>query len=112
MVCRNAAASSGQNLADRGVAQHGVQASDPRGQLVRRAPAAGALDRFDGVANAVDAVADGVRKIAIQQEKFQNAVGREIGCIHLAIGFERGATAEQPYQFKILVAGVVALLLH
>ena len=101
---------AGQDLGDGGVAQHGVQPADARGQLVGRTPAAGALDGFDGVANAVDAIADGMRKIAIEQEEFQNAVGREIGCVDLAVGFKRSATTEQAYQFKILVTGVDALV--
>ena len=67
---------AGQDFADGGVAQHGVQTADARGELVGRAPAAGALDGFDGVANAVDAIADGMREIAIEQQEFENAIGR------------------------------------
>ena len=53
MVCRKCAGIAGENLADGGKAEHGVQPADGRNQLVRRAAAAGALNRFDGVADAV-----------------------------------------------------------
>jgi hypothetical protein len=72
------------------------------------AAAAGALNGFDGVADAVDAVANGVRKVAIEQQELENAVGRKIGGVDLAVGLERRATAQQAHQFKILVAGVRA----
>ena len=58
---------------------------------------------------AVDAIANGVRKIAIEQQELQNAVGREVGRIHLAIGFKRSAATQQPNQFEILVAGAIGL---
>ena len=53
------------------------------------------LDRLDGLANAVDGVADGVRKVAIEQKEFEDAVGCEIGCVDLAVGLEGRATAQQ-----------------
>ena len=104
--CRRIA---GQNFADGGVAEHGVQPADARGELVRRAAAAGALDGFNGVADAVDAVADGVGKVAIEQQKLENAVGSKIGGVHLAVGFERRAAAQQADQLEVLIAGVLAL---
>ena len=79
---------AGQDLRNVGVAQLRVQAADHGGQFFRSAAAAVALDRFDGVSNAVYRVADGVRKIAIELEKFKNAAGRQIGCVYLAVGLE------------------------
>ena len=55
MVCRNAAGVAGEDLADGGVAEHGVQPADAGGEFVGRAAAAGVLDGLDGLANAVDA---------------------------------------------------------
>jgi hypothetical protein len=74
------------------------------------AAAAGALDGFDGVADAVDAVADGVRKVAVEEQKLQDAIGRKVGGVDLAVGLEGGAAAQQAHQLKILIAGVFALL--
>ena len=92
-----------------GVAEHGVQAADARGQFVRRAAAAGVLDGLDGLANAVDGVADGVGKVAIEQQKLENAIGSEIGGVDLAVGFEGRAAAQEADLLEILVAGVLAL---
>ena len=55
-----------QNLTDRGIAEHRMQASDPGCQFIRRAPPAGTLDRFHRVADAVDCVTNGMGKVAIQ----------------------------------------------
>ncbi len=110
MSCRNAGVSPCQYLVDGGEAEHGVQPADAGDQFVRRAAAAGALNGFNGLAHAVHAVADGVRKVAIEQQKLQNAVGRNIGGVNLAIGFEGCAAAQQADQLKILIAGVLALL--
>ena len=109
MVCRNASGIAGEDFVDGGVAQHGVQPADAGGQFVGRAAAAGALNGLDGLAHAVDAVADGVGKIAIEQQEFEDAIGGEIGGVDLAVGFERGAAAQQADQLQILVAGVLAL---
>ena len=100
---------AGENFADGGVAEHGVEAADAGGQFVGRAAAAGVLDGFDGLADAVDAVANGVGKVAIEQEELEDAVGREIGGVDLAVGLECGAAAQQADLLKILVAGVLAL---
>ena len=74
-------------------------------QLVRRAAAAGVLNGFDGAADGVNAVADGVRKVAVEEQKLQNAAGREVGGVDLAIRFEGSAATQQAHQLKILVAG-------
>jgi len=66
---------SGENFTDGCVAEHGVKAADYGGQLVWWAAAAGALDGLDSVADAVDAVADGVRKIAVEEQEFEDTVG-------------------------------------
>src|ERR1700677_4661699 len=101
---------TGEDLRDVGVTQHGVESSDDGGQFIRRTAAASALDGLDSVADAVDAVADGMRKIAIEQEKFKNAIGREIGCVYLAVSFKRSTTTQKSDKFQVLVAGVVAFL--
>src|ERR1700722_2444280 len=79
---------AGQNLRDVCIAQHGMQTTNHRGQLVWWPSSACALDGFDGVADTVDAVADSMGKIAIEQKEFQNAAGRKIGCVNLAVRFE------------------------
>ena len=48
-------------------------------------------------------------KVAVKQQKLQNARGRNIGGVDLAIGFKGGAAAQQSNQLKILVARVLAL---
>ena len=65
-----------EDFVDGGVAELRVEAADDGDQLFRRAAATGALDGFNGIADAVDAIEDGVGKIAIEQEEFKNAVGR------------------------------------
>ena len=79
---------AGENFTDGGVAEHGVQPADAGGEFVRRAAAAGVLNGVDGVADAVNAVADGVGKVAVEQQELEDAIGRDVGGIDLAIGFE------------------------
>ena len=57
---------TGQNLMDRGVAKHGMEAANAGGEFLGRTARAGALDGFDGAHDAVDRVANGVREVAIQ----------------------------------------------
>src|ERR1035438_1165950 len=91
-------------LADGGVTEHGVQAANDGNQFFRGAAAAGTLYGFDGVANAVCTVTDGVGKVAVEKQELENAIGRELGGVDLAIGFKRRTAAKQPYQFKVLIA--------
>jgi hypothetical protein len=51
-----------------------------------------------------------VGKVAVEQQKLEDAIGRDIGGVDLAVGFEGGAAAQQADQLKILVALVLALL--
>src|SRR5579872_2506713 len=96
---------SGKDFANGCVAEHSVQSSDAGGQIVGGAAAARPLDRFDCLSNTVDGVTDGMGEIAIEEKKFEDAVGRHIGCVDLAIGFERGATTEKPDLLEVLLSG-------
>ena len=109
MVWRNAGGIAGENFADGGEAEHGVQFADACREFVRWAAAAGVLDGLNRLANAIDGVADGVGKVAIEEEKFEDAIGREVGGVDLTVGFEGRAAAEKADLFKILIAGVFAL---
>jgi len=100
---------AGQNFSDAGESQHGVQPADHREQLVGGTPSAGPLDSLHGLANAVSRVANGVRKVAIEKQEFQNTIGREVGRIDLAVSFKGGAGTQQAHEFEILIAGVFAL---
>ena len=71
--------------------------------------AAGTLDGFERMRDAVDRIADGVGEIAIEEKEFEDAVGGDVGGVDLAIGFERGATAQQAHLLEILIAGVLPL---
>ena len=51
-----------------------------------------------------DAIADGVRKIAVEQQELHQAAGGEIGGVYLAVGLERGTAAQQPDHFEIHMA--------
>src|SRR5579859_6497837 len=99
-----------QNFADRGIAEHGVQFANASAEFIRRTPAAGVLNGLNGLANTVDGISNGVWKVAIEQEKFEDTVGSEIGCINLAVGFERRTTTQEPDLLKILVARVFAFM--
>ena len=61
------------------------------------------------MSDAVDAVANGVREVAIEEEELEDAVRGEIGGVHLAISFEGGAAAQQADLLEVLVAGVTPL---
>src|SRR6202021_3745563 len=100
-----------EDFSDAGVAELGVQQADHRSDLFRRPTAAGTLDRLDGVANTVDAETDGMGKVAIEKEELENALGRDVGGVDLAIGFKGGTTAQQADKCQILVAGALGLLL-
>src|ERR1700728_822666 len=90
------------DFADGGVAEHGVETTDARNELIGRTPAAGALDGFDRVANAVNGISNRVGKISIQEKELENPFDRDVGRIHLAIGFKRRAAAKQSHLLKIL----------
>ena len=48
-------------------------------------------------------------KVAIEEQEFENAIGRDVGGVDLAVGLEGGAAAQQADQLEVLVAGVLAL---
>src|SRR5580693_1338786 len=102
---------SGEDLSDAGVAELCVQQADDGSDLFRRAAAAGTLDGLDGMANTVDAETDGVGKVAIEKEELENALGRDVGGVDLAVSFKGSTTAQQADEFEILVARTLALLL-
>ncbi len=85
------------------------KAADAGGEFVGRTPAAGVLDGLDRLANAIDGVADGVGKVAIEQKEFEDAIGREIGGVDLAVGFKGCAAAEKADLLEVLIARVFAL---
>ncbi len=95
---------TGENLADGGENQQGVQLADAGNQLLRSATPARRLNRLDGLARAFDAIADSVGKVPVKEEKLENAIGRDIGRIDLAVGLKRGAAAQQPDQLKVEMA--------
>src|SRR5271155_2708240 len=63
-----------KNFVDCRVSQHGVQSSGRRQQFIRRASAASALDGVKRLTYSVDRIAQRVREIAIEQQKFQDAI--------------------------------------
>ena len=68
------------------------------------------LNGVDGAANAVDAVTDGVRKVAVEEKKLYDAIGDDVGGVDLAVSFEGSTAAEQAHQFKVLVTGAFLFL--
>src|SRR5580658_9663675 len=67
------------------------------------------LDGAQRVDQAVDAKANGMRKIRVKNEEFQNAVVGKVGGIHLAVAFKGGTRAQQPDPFQV-IEGVVSLV--
>ncbi len=68
----------------------------------------GLIDGFERVLHTVGREAHRVRKFAVEQQKFGHALGPQIGGVDLAIGFKRGATAEQADPLHVL-AGIHGL---
>src|SRR5580698_5130305 len=87
-----------------------MQTPDACGQFVGRTAASGALNGFNRLTYSVDAIANGVGEIAVEEEKLKDSVGSEIGCVDLTIRLERRATAQQADLLKVLVACVLALV--
>ena len=58
-------------------------------------------------ARAFDAVADGVGKVAVEEQEFKHAIGREIGRVDLAVRFKGRATAQQADELEIQVPGAL-----
>src|SRR5579862_1709563 len=95
---------SGEDFADSRVSQHGVESADARGEIFRRTTSAGALNGFYGGADAIDRITNGVRKIAIEQQEFEDAIGGDVRSVDLAKGFKGGAAAQQADLLEILIA--------
>src|SRR5271154_7082881 len=57
----------------------------------------------------IDAETNGVGKISVEYQEFQNALIREVCGIHLAVALKRGAGAQQPDPLQI-IEGVVGLV--
>ena len=66
---------AGENLADGCVHQHRVQSANSGCQFFRGTAAAGALDRFNRVAHAVDRIPNRMRKIPTEKQKLEDAIG-------------------------------------
>src|ERR1700761_4888180 len=62
-----------------------------------------ALDRVQRLVQPVDRVANGVRKLRIEQQEFHDALIGQVGRIYLAIGLKRSTGPEQSDPFQILV---------
>src|SRR3569833_77575 len=89
-----------------------MEAADARGKLVGRAATTGVLDRLNGLANAIDRVANGVWKVLIKQQKLEDSVGTQVGRVDLAVSLKCRAATEQSYKFQILIAGVITFRLE
>ena len=76
MVCRNTGGIAVENFADRSEAEHGVKAADASGEFVRGPASAGVLNGLNCLANTIDGIADGVGKVAVEEKKLKDAVGR------------------------------------
>ena len=108
MECRNAPGLPARISPIVVYSEHGVQSADAGGQFFGRTAGAGALDGFEGGADAVDGIANGVGEVAVEQQKFEDAVGGDVGGVDLAIGFECRAAAQKAHLLEVLVAGVLA----
>ena len=87
-----------------------MEPADARGKLIGRTAAAGVLDGIDCGTDAIHAVADGVRKVAVEQQELENAIGNDVCGVDLAVGLECRATTEQTHQLEVMVTGVLPLL--
>ena len=62
------------NFANGGVFEHGVETADACREFLGRAASAGALDGLDGVADGVNAIANCVGKVAVEQQEFPSEI--------------------------------------
>src|SRR5664279_3567363 len=92
---------AGKDFTDGCESEHGMEPPDSRGQFVGWPPAAGVLNGLDGLPNAIDRIADSVRKITVEQEELENSVWSQVGGIDLAVRLECCATAQQAHLLKI-----------
>ena len=84
--------------------KRGLQASGKTGK--RRRPPLPSFPMYglERTLQTINRKANRVRELFVKQQKLDNALRTNIGCIDLAIGFKRGTGAQQANPLQILIA--------